>query len=69
MIINCPYCSGPVLKGLEELRDVAITVSFESRCPHCQKNVAVVLKSERIVIINEEFKSSNLGPGNIRLIQ
>lgn len=67
MIIQCPYCTSPVLKGMEDLRHLAVNFSFEMRCPHCQKNITVAITFERTVIINEEHKTDKLGP-SIKLI-
>ncbi len=68
MIIQCPYCNTPLMKGMEELRHLAVNFSFETKCAHCQKMVTVELLFERIVIINQEHKTTKLGPDSIRII-
>ncbi len=69
MIIQCPYCTSPVLKGMEELRHLAVSFSFEMRCPHCKQNIGVQMTFERTVIINQTEKTNKLGPENIRIIK
>lgn len=68
MIIQCHYCNTPVIKGMENLRSYPVNFEFETKCAHCQKLLKIKLVFERVVIIDEEFKSSKLGPANIRII-
>ena len=68
MIIQCRHCNSPVIKGMEAIRNYPVNVEFELKCPKCQNLLKIQLTYERIVIIDEEHKSSKLGPGGIRII-
>lgn len=68
MIIQCRHCNSPVIKGMEAIRNYPVNIDFELKCPRCQMLLKIKLTYERIVVIDEEFKTTKLGPGNIRII-
>ena len=46
MIIHCPLCKKIVVKGFDEIVLAEVDFSFSGRCPHCQKDVTIVVKFE-----------------------
>ena len=46
MIIHCPLCKKVVVKGFEEIVEAEVNFSFAARCPHCAKDVTIVVKFE-----------------------
>lgn len=44
MIINCPYCSGPLIKGTTSHNDEG-SFEMDMRCPHCKKNVSIRIRT------------------------
>lgn len=50
MIINCPNCSGVLMKTKSEQVD---HFSCQFRCPHCKHNFECVIKTEIVVLMTE----------------
>lgn len=46
MIINCPGCSHPILKGLAEIERLEVAFSFSVKCPGCAKVRKVTVEYE-----------------------
>ena len=66
MILNCPYCRGPVIKNFDSGHN--IEVNFILRCPHCKKELIIQIKTEirNLIFIDGEKIKQPDGPG-IRL--
>lgn len=70
MIINCPYCSVPVIKGMNGLFAKGINVDLSCRCPGCKRNLEIKMVFVATITINDQFKLTKLGEDtNIRLIE
>lgn len=54
MIINCPNCTKVVAKGFEELEKLIIDFSFTTRCPHCQENIEIVIRTVKQVVFSSQ---------------
>lgn len=75
MILNCPLCSGVVMKT--EAEEVT-NFSCSLRCPHCKRNFRCIIRTEIVVTMTEiekdgrprsdPVKLENLGKTNIRTI-
>ena len=53
MIINCPNCSGPVMKDCEVIgTSPGLEMHTKMKCPHCQKMVEVKIRAEIVVYVN-----------------
>ena len=61
MIIQCRHCNSPVIKGMEDLKNLPINVSFEMKCPHCQQLLKIKITYERVVILDEMYRTTSLG--------
>lgn len=46
MIINCPKCSHPVLKGLAEIEVLEVSFAFAVKCPGCGRVCKVTVDFE-----------------------
>jgi phage FluMu protein Com len=53
---------------MEAIRNYPVNIEFELKCPKCQNLLKIQLLYERVVIIDDEYKSTKLGPGGIRII-
>jgi len=48
-IANCPFCRGVIFRDLKFNGDLG-KASFEMRCPHCQKNILIVVDEGCIIV-------------------
>ena len=64
MIINCPHCSGVLMKTKQE-QVTSIEMSF--RCPHCKRDIECKIQIEIVVIVNGK-RIEHLGEQKIRTI-
>lgn len=57
MIVNCPSCSGPLLKDLEITGTSAeVGVALALKCPHCQRPAQVRVESKPVATVTVNGK-------------
>ena len=73
MIIQCPSCSGPLLRDakISASLQVGVEVSFSMKCPHCQKPTKVRFSNMGMqVFVNDKMveKVGEEGGASIRTL-
>lgn len=55
MILNCPKCNSPVIKGMDGLDKTGCDFIQEIRCPNCKSDIKAHIFTEVIIEINGEL--------------
>ena len=64
LVINCPGCSGPILKA----NDIDITrITITTKCPHCHRKFDIRVTREIVIVIDGK-RIDAVPDGSIRML-
>lgn len=66
MIVNCPNCSGPILKTKNDDAEFG-SVELDLKCPHCRKTLELQIRREVVVFVNG-IRIERLGETKMRML-